>query len=296
MRYILGIISGAGETEGVLCTETGLVLRRVLKPMAPEKIVKELIEGMPKRETAVVLALQSEADVARLKEKMRVGFHSEVRTAFAHFAAALLRANFMPGEDGAVLYMHRVAGVASQKDGKMQFVGGEHEGPGGSLYVGYRVIASAFAAARGKGEETCLVRMLEAAIGMPLLETEAYLDTVEQGKLASFASLVRRGAKSGDAVCLKIVKETLDAIFEHLQTAAARLERKSKLYVYGTPCEDREIIKAAIESRFSGSFSVLFSDTPPILGTVYGAASLLGITPDSAFTHLFSETYAIYAK
>jgi len=299
MRYILGIVSGTDETEGVLCTETGMVLWRVLQPAAPGKIVEELTEGIPKRETAVVFSLQSEEDTLGLKEKVRKVLHNEVRVKGEHFAKALLRANLAPEEDGAVLYMHRTAGVASRKDGKVHWTGGEgtpEKSDGGSLYVGYSAALAAFAAAAGEGEETCLVRMLEAAIGMPLLETENYFVTAKQEKIASFANLVRRGAKGGDAVCLKIVKETLDAICSYLQTTAAQFERKSRLYVYGTPYEDREIIKAAIESRFSGKISVLFSGTPPILGALRGAAALLGVAPDGAFTHLFTETYSIYAK
>lgn len=296
MRYIIGLFGCAGKTEGVLCTETGLVLRRVVRTCPPEKIIEELAEGMPPRETAVFAGMANEADARSLTEKIKTILPDMVRVQCESFAAAFLRANIAHGTDGAVLHMCMTAGAAAQKDGKLYTVGGDCTpsfSPGGIFSVGFSAVSAAFAAASGNGTETCLVRMLEGAIGMPLLETENFLATAENEKIASLARIVRRGARGGDSVCLAIIKETLDAVFGYLETVSVLFSGRVPLYVQDIPAPDRESIKAAINSRFSEKFTVLFSDTPPVLGALRGAAALLGVTPDEKFERYFKETYPI---
>ncbi len=152
-------------------------------------------------------------------------------------------------------------------------------------------IAAAFAVSEPNGEGTCLVRLLENAVGMPLADAGAFLKCAPPEKIASYAKIVRHGLRLGDGAAKEIMKNTLDALLAYLRTISAFFTKRVPLYMFDVPQEDRENVKAAIGSRFSEHFDVLFSDVPPVFGAVRHAAHLLRVNTDGKFERYFTETY-----
>ncbi len=295
MRYLIGIFSCACKTEGVLCAETGQVLRYLSAAVSPEEMLQKLLSGMPEGEMAVWIGAKEQI----AEEQMPGILPEKARVFYTTCAETILCAHGEPGEDGACLYMHLEAFAAAQRDGKTIDISGDAAPPfyrGGSYFAGSAAIEAALAAVRKTGKPTALVYMLEQAIGMPLAEGETFLKTAAPEKVASFARLVRRGVRAGDAVSIDIARRTLDALLGYVEEAATLFAESVLLYVFDVPEEDRATIKAAVESRFGEKFSVIFTAVPPVWGAVRGAAGKLGILPDKGFADLFRETYSICAE
>ncbi len=281
MRYLIGLWERAGESEGVLCTETGLVLRRLVGKDGADKLIPPLIRHMPLQKTAVYAALSREEDGRNLPALCHAVIPGEVTVQTASFTAALLNACFHTGETGAVLFMQGIAGAAARDGNSVYSVSGT---AGSTAEIARAAIVSARGAWEKTAPPTNLTFLLSQTTGLSFPE----IGDVEPHALCRLAW---RGFRIRDAVCTDIIRTATDALMHYLETATGSLAAPVPLYLWDTGPENREIIKAATLDRFPGKFHIQFADMPPVLGSVYGAASLPGLSPGKNFLRCFAETY-----
>lgn len=256
MRYIIASVKQKENIESIVCTETGVLLRK-----REDASLESLLEGLPKGRVAAYLG----GAEAICPKSWRVQKETEKE--------ALFRGCGM-----------EASGVILRLDAGVTLITKDTERKG--------IFGSAFALEKAlqlAEERTGYLRYaLEVAAGLPFEEIEAYLGSLPEEKRLSYARVVEKGCCEGDADSLKIAREVIEGC---LSLLAEIPEGDCPLYIEGVPMRQREKIWEHIHSAFPGRFHPHSPSFPPMLYAARKAAALFKIEPDTGFCRRFLTTY-----
>lgn len=300
MRYLVGIDMPKGE--GVLCTETGTILRRVRHEGDLYTLWQNLTEKIPvsNRQTAVHIGAPDRADGYFCDEtentfRQKVG--EKIKVLCEDRMVHRLYSCFPHGDAGIALYAYPDAGAGKiTKDGL--WLAGGFGAPfwsrGSSFLLGCETIRAALAAADGTARSTILTDMLEKAVGLPVEDVRDELKTASPERIADYARLAIRGKKLEDAVSKALTDEMLSHLTAYVRTLSRGEPQEVKLIE--VPEFLSAFLKTELQKTLGKAYTVSVSDAPLLLGSVRRAGELLRIECDTKFCRAFTETFDIVAK
>ncbi len=299
MRYLVGIDRERGE--GVLCTETGIVLRYLkTKEKDLAGFIAKLTEKMPvpKRQTAIHICLGDRADGAacdRMEEEVKGSMDEKAAVLCEDKLVHRLYSCFEADEPCIVLFAHPDAGAGRKHGGGLAMVGGMGApvwSEGSSYLLAVKTIRAALAAKDMTGQPTVLTSLLEQAVGLPIEDVKQELRGMEPEKIASYARLAVRGKALGDAVATRLCEETIASLAEYVYALSLPGE-SVQVKITEAPAFLRPFLKEELEKILGDKYSVSFSDAPILLGAVPRAGEMLGISCGADFCRTFLETFAV---
>lgn len=272
MRYLLAITENEDAYEGLLLTETGIVLKRQIQSEG-SALFRSLLADFPVRKAAVCLSgrpFMLEAPSTWRIRKESLG-EAMIRSAYGE-------------EDGAVLVFGKRMHIAVKKRETVREI---TDIPFGSAYMAEEAIRL------GVTEESVWLRLaLEETASVPKGEISEFLKKQQKENPAKLAGLIRRGAFSGDMACLALVKRALCAINNALFELKATPDMPFK--AFGLLREDMPVIHKGLETFWGTEISLEESKMPPVFGSVRGAVAVYKKPSDVNFHRRFSETYFLY--
>ncbi len=300
MRYLVGIDMARGE--GVLCTETGTVLRYVRQDGDIFTLWQNLTEKIPvsNRQTAVHIGAPDRADGYFCDEtenafRQKVGEKTKVlcEDRMVH----RLYSCFPHGDAGIALYAYPDAGAGKICTEGLWIAGGfgaPFWSDGSSYLLGCQTIRAALGAADGTAPTTILTDMLEKAVGLPIEDVRNELQTASTEKIADYARLAIRGRKLGDAVSKALTDEMLSHLTAYVRTLSRGEAQEVKLIE--VPEFLGAFLKTELQKTLGKAYTVSVSDAPLLLGSVRRAGELLRIECDTKFCRTFSETSQVVSQ
>ena len=273
MRYLIALFEAEDGYEGILLTETGIILKRETDT-SEKGLIKALSSIFPIREASVCLSGEGAFPEISDKWKKRQESRGE----------ALIRSAFGEG-DGAVLFVGKSVYAVSRKEGKMR----EATADWGKRRMAEEAIRRGL-----KGESTWLCHAMEEATGLPKAGIPDELATLPEEKRFRYARLIRDGAVLGDMECLALVRKALDAFYEVIRKIIKETGETMPFIIIGPAKTDMPLLEKGIQTQFPGTFSFQKAEMPPIFGSAVAAAKGYKKPPDEGFRRRFQETYSIY--
>ena len=256
MRYCIASVKRKENIESIVCTETGVLIRK-----RADARLESLLEGLPKGRVAAYLGGVD----AACPKSWRVQKETEKEALFRGFGME---------EGGVILRLDAEAELITKNT--------ERKGIFGRAFDLEKALQLA------KDRTGYLRYALEVAAGLPFEEIEAYLGSLSEEKRLSYARVIEKGCREGDADCLEIAREGIEGCISLL---AEIPEEDCPLYIEGVPMRRREELWEHIHSAFPGRFRPHSPAVPPMLYAQMAAAALFKIEPDTGFCRRFLTTY-----
>ena len=273
MKYLVAILKTEKAYEGLLMSEGGVILARRYEKEGAE-VFRSLVSLFPVKKAAVCIS----------GDRFPLDIPKAFKIRWEEKEEAIMRSAF--GEaDGALIDFGENIYVTLRKNGIVC----EREVPYGASYMAETAIHAGLT-----GESAWLLCALEERSGMPKKELEKYLLLLSEEERLPFAQLIRKGAFSGEEICLAHVKKSLTALSGTLEEMGinAALSVKGR----GLQNADVPVIEKWLKKQFGDGFAFEKSEIPPIYGSVCGAAAEYRKPPDEAFRRRFAETYSLFIQ
>ena len=297
MRYLIAL--DRERSEGVLSTETGIVLRYIKEDGRDVlSLLRELTDKIPfsKKQAAIHVSYGDRADSTdcdRLEKEIETITDEKTLVLCEDRMAGRLYAAFGKAEDGIILYVNPDAGAGRIWQGGLAVLGGLGAPvySDGAMYVlAQETIRAAFSAYERRGPHTILPGFLEEAFGLPMAEIKSELGNLHPEKLSSYARLCAKGKKLGDGVSAKIWDKTVLALSRYV-FALSGSDGHFQVKLSETPDALEPLLIKDLSAVLGDRFSVSASSVPILLGGIKRGAEMLGIAADETFCRTLSETY-----
>lgn len=284
--YYLGIDGGATKTSFALTNEYGCTIKSLrLGACNPfdkgmkesqdilERGIREICAGIPLGNVAMFAGISggvSGGNKAIFNSFFRkFGFFRFGCGGDMESAVALA----LTDRDGIAVIIGTGSVICAVKDGVQHRVGGY-----GYLFdqalSGYEIgragISAALSAADGSGEKTRIAQLLEEELGGTVSEKLNNFYSGGKTYIASFAPVIFRAQREGDAVADAIVREKTEALCRQIGTAMKLFDGKSVPVVFvGGITEHEDRLVPLIQSLLGEKAEVSFCRKEPVEGALY---------------------------
>jgi len=304
-RYLAAVDMGGTKAEGVVFTEDGAVVCRVVeKGGAPFdngvdysinnlcKCVDALLAVSPERPVAFYLgAAACEYYMPQFTgalekygfEKLRIEGDgpSLVSGVFGHRDGAGMICG-----TGSALYVR-------QGDEYYHIGGGGHmiDSCGSGYVLGRKAIRAALRAVDGSDQPTMLVEMLEEAAGVPLWYRLDKIYTLGRSYVASFAHVLFEARNKGDVVARRIFNECASDLADVIWAQYKKNGGAFDLIFNGGIFKNYPEYADTVKAMAPKDMRIFFAEVPPVYGGAVEALYDIGIVADEAFRERFLHDY-----
>ncbi len=306
---IVGIDGGGTKTDGVLCDETGRVLRRVRggpgsptsQPMAQavqniNAVVRTLMQG-----DAPIDALYaglSGGSVGNNTEVMRRELKAvfpQVKNLGNHTDAINALRSAIPSGDALVAICGTGSSVFAQVGEELHQVGGwghlvGDEGSGFDL--GRRALNAALRELDGRGPHTALTVACRQVLGQDV--TMAIPDLYVGGRalVASFGVVLLEQAEAGDAIAVRELQQALSGLAEQIVAAGRFLPTACKPVALAGSVWQNDLYRNSMQRALGENYVFHTTDLPPVYGSFAQAMGQLGLAVTDEVEKMFCQTLA----
>jgi N-acetylglucosamine kinase-like BadF-type ATPase len=306
---IVGIDGGGTKTDGVLCDETGRVLRRVRggpgsptsQPMAQavqniNAVVRTLMQG-----DAPIDALYaglSGGSVGNNTEVMRRELKAvfpQVKNLGNHTDAINALRSAIPSGDALVAICGTGSSVFAQVGEELHQVGGwghlvGDEGSGFDL--GRRALNAALRELDGRGPHTALTVACRQVLGQDV--TMAIPDLYVGGRalVASFGVVLLEQAEAGDAIAVREFQQALSGLAEQIVAAGRFLPSVRKPVALAGSVWQNDLYRNSMQRALGENYVFHTTDLPPVYGSFAQAMGQLGLAVTDEVEKMFCQTLA----
>ena len=306
---IVGIDGGGTKTDGVLCDETGRVLRRVRggpgsptsQPMTQavqniNAVVRTLMQG-----DAPIDALYaglSGGSVGNNTEVMRRELKAvfpQVKNLGNHTDAINALRSAIPSGDALVAICGTGSSVFAQVGEELHQVGGwghlvGDEGSGFDL--GRRALNAALRELDGRGPHTALTVACRQVLGQDV--TMAIPDLYVGGRalVASFGVVLLEQAEAGDAIAVREFQQALSGLAEQIVAAGRFLPSVRKPVALAGSVWQNDLYRNSMQRALGENYVFHTTDLPPVYGSFAQAMGQLGLAVTDEVEKMFCQTLA----
>ncbi len=297
MRYLIALDRERGE--GVLSTETGIVLRYIKEEDKDVlSILMMLTDKIPysKKQAAIHISYGDRADSIdcdRLEKEIEAFSGEKTAVLCEDRMVHRIYSAFQKDEDGIILYVSPDAGAGRIWRGGLAAVGGVGApvySAGSMMILAQQTIRAALSASENVGPPTMLTSFLEEAFGLPIKEVKSEIGSIDLEKLADYARLSAKGKHFGDGVSASIWDDTVSALSRYV-VALSGNDAHLTVKLSETPKLMESLLIKDLSATLGDRFSLSASDTPILLGGIKRGAEMLGILADDIFCRTLSDTY-----
>lgn len=308
MRLLIGVDGGGTKTDYVACDMHGNVMGRLSGGETnPIDIGTDTAVRLLSRE---IRRLAGDGDIAsiycglsggttgsnreEIHKGLRASFGGSVILENGTDAMNLLTCEFGSGDGCAVIAGTGAVGYGRKSGGIVQVGGyGALFDMGGSGYdFGRDAIGFALRSLDGRGEGTLITKLLEEKAGDIRMHLPVFY---ERGKkyIASFAPLVFKAYRAGDAAAAEIVDRNAAALSEIVNALARYLETDTcRVALAGSIFREFDLLCPHMKKYIDHRAVFLRSVYPPVLGAVLQAAINMGVKDIKAFKENLARTLA----
>ena len=315
MKYLIAIDSGGTKTETILFDITGQILLRDLSPGANGMDI-----GKPEAVRRILAVLDRVTAQAPEKVSAIYGGIAGVMPLGDFYSEAVLPRDYASSvrfdDDGPSLISaaigHQdgcgmVVGTGSscfiRVEGQpLRKVGGKGyliDTGGSGFELGRDALVMAFRATDGRCEQTALVELIEAQMGVPVDRwMEKIYDPVTGGRpfIASFAHNVFKARAMGDWAAQEIFDRGAHLLGDLTHAAAKWFDGEFSVAMNGGLVINFPEYAEAIRKAAHPRAKMIPSGAPPVYGAAVEALWDIGMEPGPAFREHFLNAYAQMQK
>ena len=306
---IVGIDGGGTKTDGVLCDETGRVLRRVRGgPGSPTS--QPMAQAVQNINAVVRTLMQGDAPIDALYAGLSGGsvgnntevMHRELKAVFPqvknlgnHTDAINALRSAIPSGDALVAICGTGSSVFAQVGEELHQVGGwghlvGDEGSGFDL--GRRALNAALRELDGRGPHTALTAACHQVLGQPV--TMAIPDIYVGGRalVASFGVVLLEQAEAGDAIAVRELQQALSGLAEQIVAAGRFLPTACKPVALAGSVWQNYLYRNSMQRALGENYVFHTTDLPPVYGSFAQAMGQLGLAVTDEVEKTFRQTLA----
>ncbi len=304
-RYLAAIDMGGTKAEGIVFTENGGIVCRVVGPGgAPfdngvdssitnlRSCIERLLEKSPEKPVSLYIgAAACEYFFPQFNEA--VGSYGFEKYRIEGDGPSLISGVF-GHRDGAGM----ICGTGSslyvrEGDGYYHIGGGGHmiDSCGSGYVLARKAIRAALRAVDGSEQPTLLVKMLEEAAGMPLWYR---LDAVYSGGrayIASFAHVLFEARNKGDIVARRIFNECASDLADVIWAQYNKNGGPFDLIFNGGIFKNYPEYAEAVKALAPKDMQIFFAEMPPVYGGAVEALYDIEMIADESFKERFLRDY-----
>lgn len=307
-KLFIGIDGGATKTEFLLCTESGVVIERLLRDgtnpnvCGLEKACEILKDGID-------ALLQTQPDISGIfagvagfmsgenGKNMRASLNKKYPLLKIEMGSDILNVIYSSHATERCLaaILGTGAAVYANEKGKLSRIGAWGyllDEMGGGFGLGKATLQAALAERDGFGRKTLLTTLAEEKLGTTVWDS---IDKIYKGGdsfIASFAPLVFTACEQGDVVANEILDKFAQNVVDHLQFAKKAYDCGEDVVVAGGLIQQRPELSARIRGKM-GNCPLIIPSMPPIFGACKKSVMTFG-EPDEKFEENFTKSYALF--
>lgn len=300
LNYFIGIDGGGSHTEGILCSDTGEIIKSSVEGPSSTtgtefskaisnlcKVIDTLIDALPSNaQVACLFAGISgcgvEENSMRYRNKLREDFPEIARIEVG--SDVLLPAFAMNKTENVIIAVCGTGSTAYAITKEERFRVDGHgylfSDDAGGFTIGRKVLNSILRYYDGRGDYTILEKLFCERVKSQVCE-EIIESISEGGKkaVASFAPLAFEAAALGDKIAISILDNLVDDLCLMIEAAAKRINISPIPVVTGGSIweADGSRILQAVKNQLSDDYYWCKPTIPVALGAVRYAAKLIGI-------------------
>lgn len=297
MRYLIALDRERGE--GVLSTETGIVLR-FIKDEGGDilSLLQRLTDKIPfsKKQAAIHISYGDGADgerLDRLEEEIKPFAGDKTAVLCEDRMVHRIYSAFEKDEDGIIIYVSPDAGAGRIWRGGVSTVGGVGApvySEGSMFALAVKTIRAGLSAAENTAPPTLLTGFLEEATGLPAKNIKNALSGIAPHSLSEYARLSAKGKQFGDKVSAFLWNETVSALTRYILTLSGG-DAHLAVKLSETPKTLTPFLLQDLSASLGDRFSVSASNVPVLVGGIKRGAEMLGISADDVFCRTLMDTY-----
>ena len=307
-KLFIGIDGGATKTEFLLCTESGIIVERLLR-VGSNPNVCGLEKACETLKDGIDFFLERHSHIEGIfcgVAGSMSGENGKKIKAFLHKKYPLLKSevgsdilNVIYGGPSADKCIAVILGtgfaVYANQNEELSRIGAWGyllDDLGGGFGLGKAVLQAVLAENDGLGEKTMLTDLVQEKLGTTVWES---IDKIYKGgdsMVASFAPLAFKASAADDAVAEKIMEAFVQNIIKHLKCALKKHTYTKEVVLAGGLIQSNPELEQRIKKGFDGC-NITVLTLPQSYGACRKCVTTYG-SPTEQFEENFIKSYALF--